>query len=106
MAPLRPAAWARRVAESARVLPAHARPPRPLRSASEGGEDLARAIEDTLVGGAAQKRYRVVDAKLSHVVVMPISEDTGSRDIECKITKGCLFLSVAGERILDGEMWG
>ena len=106
IAPLRPAAWAQRVVESARVLPAHARPPHPLRSASEGGEDLARAIEDTLVDGAAQKRYRVVDAKLSHVVVMPISEDTGSRDIECKITKGCLFLSVAGERILDGEMWG
>jgi hypothetical protein len=57
-------------------------------------------------GGEGDKPYTIVDGKLDHTVVMPISEETTSRMIECKITKASLFLSVGGQRIIDGEMWG
>lgn len=57
-------------------------------------------------GAEVEKPYRVVDDKLRHVVAMPISDDIKGRDIECKITKTCLLLSVNGKRIIDGEMWG
>ena len=67
---------------------------------------LAATVADGAEEGGDAKPYRVIDDKMDHTVVMPIAEETASRDIECKITKSCLFLSVGGKRVIDGELWG
>jgi len=78
----------------------------PGRGPRRGRPQVAPPMQMSAPDGEGGKPYTIVDSKLDHTVVMPISEETTSRMIECKITKACLFLSVEGQRIIDGEMWG
>jgi hypothetical protein len=77
-----------------------------LRGPARQGGVLAAGMQSSAEEQGFKKLYRVEDEKIKHTVILPIGEETTSREIECTITKTCLLLSVDGKRVIDGELWG
>ena len=71
-----------------------------LRGPARQGGVLAAGMQSSAEEQGFKKLYRVEDEKIKHTVILPIGEETTSREIECTITKTCLLLSVDGKRVI------
>ncbi|EKX39224.1 hypothetical protein GUITHDRAFT_114659 [Guillardia theta CCMP2712] len=72
----------------------------------KGGSFALKAVESGMEEkDISTNEVQFIDSSERCLVVLPIEEDVKSRNIECEITKNIIFLSVNGNRILDGEMW-